>query len=81
MSELKLREVFQLKNINLRPENHGDEKVLAVDLKVMGWVNADKIVPLFGLMKDEFDIESFKKPIIIFPSWKITTGISIKIFY
>lgn len=37
----------ELKNVNLRTENNGDERVLAVDLKINVNVSAKEIAPLF----------------------------------
>lgn len=37
----------ELKNLNLRTENNGDERVLAVDLKVNANVKAIEVAPLF----------------------------------
>jgi hypothetical protein len=39
--------VAQLKNVNLRTENNGDERVLACDLKIVADVDADDVRPLF----------------------------------
>lgn len=39
--------VSELKNVNLRTENNGDERVLAVDLKIKANVSAKEMAPLF----------------------------------
>ena len=38
----------ELKNVNLRTENNGDERVLAVDLKIVANISAEDVVPLFA---------------------------------
>lgn len=49
----------ELKNVNLRTENNGDEKVLAVDVKIKANIEAKELSPLFqdtpGLMGTLFD--------------------------
>lgn len=49
----------ELKNVNLRTENNGDEKVLAVDLKIKASVPAKELAPLFAdapsLLESLFD--------------------------
>ncbi|TFG81354.1 MAG: hypothetical protein E4G74_04280 [Erysipelotrichales bacterium] len=46
--ELKISKAqAQVKNVNLRTENNGDERVLAVDVKVVANVSAVEIAPLF----------------------------------
>lgn len=49
----------ELKNVNLRTENNGDEKVLAVDVKINANIDAKELAPLFsdtpGLMGTLFD--------------------------
>lgn len=46
--ELKIENAqAELKNVNLRTENNGDERVLAVDLKVNANVAAPDMAPLF----------------------------------
>ena len=37
----------EMKNVNLRTENNGDERVLAVDLKIIANVSATEVAPLF----------------------------------
>ena len=37
----------ELKNVNLRTEHNGDERVLAVDLKIKANVQAKEVAPLF----------------------------------
>lgn len=47
--ELAIRKAeAELKNVNLRTENNGDERVLAVDLKLIANVSAKEIAPLFS---------------------------------
>lgn len=47
--ELKITKAeSELKNVNLRTENNGDEKVLAVDLKIKANVPAKELAPLFS---------------------------------
>ena len=38
----------ELKNVNLRTENNGDERVLACDLKIKASVPAKEVAPLFS---------------------------------
>ena len=38
----------ELKNVNLRTENNGDERVLAVDLKIMANISSKDVSPLFS---------------------------------
>lgn len=38
----------ELKNVNLRTENNGDERVLAVDVKINASVAAEDVAPLFA---------------------------------
>lgn len=49
----------ELKNVNLRTENNGDERVLAVDLKIKAFISAKEAGPLLqdtpGLIKTLFD--------------------------
>jgi hypothetical protein len=46
--ELKIQKAqAELKNVNLRTENNGDERVLAVDLKINANVAASDVAPLF----------------------------------
>jgi len=45
----------QLKNVNLRTENNGDEKVLAVDLKIEADIAAKDAAPLFSDAPDLLD--------------------------
>lgn len=45
----------ELKNVNLRTENNGDERVLAVDLKVHCSIPADEVKPLFADTPDLLD--------------------------
>lgn len=45
----------ELKNVNLRTENNGDERVLAVDLKIVASVPAEDVVPLFSDSPDLLD--------------------------
>lgn len=44
-----------LKNVNLRTENNGDERVLAIDLKINAHVTAKEISPLFSDTPDLLD--------------------------
>jgi len=37
----------EMKNVNLRTENNGDERILAVDLKLNASVAANELAPLF----------------------------------
>lgn len=45
--EIKKAEA-ELKNVNLRTENNGDERVLAVDLKIIASIDAKAAAPLFA---------------------------------
>lgn len=46
--DLKIRKAdAELKNVNLRTENNGDERVLAVDLKLVAFISAKEAAPLF----------------------------------
>lgn len=45
----------ELKNVNLRTENNGDERVLAVDLKVLASIPAKDVAPLFSDAPDLLD--------------------------
>lgn len=45
----------ELKNVNLRTENNGDERVLAVDLKLIANVPASAVSPLFSDSPDLLD--------------------------
>ena len=38
----------ELKNVNLRTENNGDERVLAVDLKILANISSEDVAPLFS---------------------------------
>ena len=38
----------ELKNVNLRTENNGDERILAVDLKVLANIGTKDVSPLFS---------------------------------
>ena len=38
----------ELKNVNLRTENNGDERILAVDIKINANVAANDLAPLFS---------------------------------
>jgi len=58
--ELKIAKAdAELKNVNLRTENNGDERVLAVDLKIKASITAKEAAPLFAdtpdLIKTLFD--------------------------
>jgi hypothetical protein len=58
--ELKIRKAdAELKNVNLRTENNGDERVLAVDLKIKANITSKEAAPLFAdtpeLIKTLFD--------------------------
>lgn len=47
--ELKIRKAHaELKNVNLRTENNGDERVLACDIKLKLDATAKEIAPLFA---------------------------------
>lgn len=47
--ELKISKAQgELKNVNLRTENNGDERVLAVDLKIKANIAAEETAPLFA---------------------------------
>ena len=45
----------EMKNVNLRTENNGDEKVLAVDLKIVANIAAKDAAPLFADAPDMLD--------------------------
>lgn len=46
--ELKIKNAQgEIKNVNLRTENNGDERVLAVDVKLVAMVAAKHLAPLF----------------------------------
>ena len=45
----------ELKNVNLRTENNGDERVLAVDLKLVASVPAKELAPLFEDSPESLD--------------------------
>ncbi len=45
----------ELKNVNLRTENNGDERILAVDLKVEALIPAKDVAPLFADSPDLLD--------------------------
>lgn len=45
----------ELKNVNLRTEHNGDERVLAVDLKIKANVQAKEVAPLFQDTPDLLD--------------------------
>ena len=46
--ELKINKAeAELKNVNIRTENNGDERVLACDLKIKASITADEAKPLF----------------------------------
>lgn len=54
--ELEIRKAFaELKNVNLRTENNGDERVLAMDLKIVANVEAKDVAPLFSDTPDLLD--------------------------
>jgi hypothetical protein len=58
--ELKIKKAQgEVKNVNLRTENNGDERVLAVDVKVLANVAAADVVSLFedtpNLLETLFD--------------------------
>jgi len=58
--ELKINKAeAELKNVNIRTENNGDERVLACDLKIKASITADEAKPLFqdtpGMVKTLFD--------------------------
>ena len=54
--ELKIEKAeAELKNVNLRTENNGEERVLAVDLKVHASVAAKHVAPLFADTPDFLD--------------------------
>lgn len=58
MEIFEVTDKMTFENVNVRTEKHGDEDVLAVDLKFSGYFTAEEIVPLFGI--DNFDLEKFK---------------------
>lgn len=46
--ELKIKKAqAELRNVNLRTENNGDERVLAIDLKIKANCSAKEVAPLF----------------------------------
>lgn len=46
--ELKINKAeAELKNVNIRTENNGDERVLAIDLKIKASITKDEAKPLF----------------------------------
>lgn len=54
--ELSIRKAeAELKNVNLRTENNGDERVLAVDLKLVANVSAKDVAPLFSDSPEQLD--------------------------
>ncbi len=54
--ELKIKKVrAELRNVNLRTENNGDERILAVDLKCRADVPALSLKPLFADAPDTLD--------------------------
>lgn len=54
--EIKIKKAnAELKNVNLRTENNGDERVLAVDLKVIANLAAKDCAPLFADSPDLLD--------------------------
>lgn len=59
MQLFEITDNVTFKHINVRTEPHGDEDVLAVDLKFTGFFDANELCPLFGV--DEFDVQSFKE--------------------
>lgn len=54
--ELKINNAQgEVKNVNLRTENNGDERVLAVDVKILANVAAADVAPLFADTPDLLD--------------------------
>jgi len=49
MQPLKLTGRYEIQNANNRKEVHGDEKVLAMDLKLCGFASLAELVPLLGV--------------------------------
>lgn len=49
MQPLKLKGRYTVDNVNARKEAHGDEKILAVDVKLSGDASIAELVPLLGI--------------------------------
>lgn len=49
MQSLKLSGRYEIVNVNNRKEAHGEEKILAVDVKMTGFASVRELVPLLGV--------------------------------
>ena len=74
-NELTLRGVSaQLKSVNCRKENHGDDKVPAVDLKLEMELDADQVAQLWGGLPLQLWHENNERTPLLPPGNEIALG-------